>query len=170
MLISTVQWSESAICIHISPLFWIPSHLGHHRALSRVPCAIQQVLISYLFYTYQCIYVSPNLPIHLTPPFPPWCPYVCSLHLCLFLPCKQVHLYHFSRFHIYVLIYSICFSLSDLLHSVLTVTRSTMSLQMTQFCSFLWLSNIPLYICTTSSLSVRLSMTFRFLPCPGYCK
>ena len=29
---------------------------------------IQQVLISYLFYTYQCIYVNPNLPIHPTSP------------------------------------------------------------------------------------------------------
>ena len=27
---------------------------------------IQQVLISYLFYTYECIYVNPNLPIHPT--------------------------------------------------------------------------------------------------------
>ena len=36
----------------------------------------------------------------------------------LFLPCKPVHLYHLSRFHIYALIYYICFSLSDLLHSV----------------------------------------------------
>ena len=31
------------------PLFFgFHSHLGHHRALSRVPCAIQKVLISYL--------------------------------------------------------------------------------------------------------------------------
>ena len=36
----------------------------------------------------------------------------------LFLPCKQLYLYHFSRFHIYALIYNICLSLSDLLHSV----------------------------------------------------
>ena len=36
----------------------------------------------------------------------------------LFLLCKQVHLCHFSRFHIYVLIYDICFSFSALLHSV----------------------------------------------------
>ena len=35
-----------------------------------------------------------------------------------FLSCKPVHLYHFSRFHIYALIYDICFSLSDFLHSV----------------------------------------------------
>ena len=84
----------------------------------------QQFLISYLFYTYWCIYVNPNLPVHLTTTttpatFPSWCPYVCSLHLCLaFLPCKLVHLYNFSRFHIYALIFDICFSLSDLLHSV----------------------------------------------------
>ena len=26
-------------------------HSGHHRALSRVPCALQYGLISYLFYT-----------------------------------------------------------------------------------------------------------------------
>ena len=56
---------------------------------------IQQVLISYPFYTYQCIHVSPNLPIHPTTTttpatFPPWCPYVCSLHLCLyFYPANQ---------------------------------------------------------------------------------
>ena len=50
---------------------------------------MQQVLISYLFYTYECIYVNPNLPVIPPPPppapsFPPWCPYVCSLHLCLY--------------------------------------------------------------------------------------
>ena len=41
---------------------------------------------------------------------------VVSIHLfstsvSLFLPCKPVHLYHFSRFHIYMLIYDICFPL-----------------------------------------------------------
>ena len=35
-----------------------------------------------------------------------------STSVSLFLPCKQVHLYHFSRFHIYALPYDICFSLS----------------------------------------------------------
>ena len=76
----------------------------------------------------------------------------------LFLPCKPVHLYHFSRFHIYTLIYDICFSFSDLLHSGWRSLGPSMSLQMTQFHSFLWPSNIPLCVCTTSSLSIRLSM------------
>ena len=34
-LVSTVQQSESAICTHISPLFWISFPSGHHRALSK---------------------------------------------------------------------------------------------------------------------------------------
>ena len=33
------------------PFLEFPSHLGRHRALSRVPCAIQWVLISYPFDT-----------------------------------------------------------------------------------------------------------------------
>ena len=35
---------------------------------------------------------------------------------------------------------------------------------------FLWLSNIPLYICITSSLSIPLSMDIQLLPCLDYCK
>ena len=45
-----------------------------------------------------------------------------------------------------------------------------MLLQMASFCSFLWLSNIPLYICTTTSLPFLCQWTFRLLPCSGYCK
>ena len=63
------------VCIH--PLFFrFPSHSGHHRALSKVPCAIWWVLISYLFCTWyqQCIYVNPNLPIYSPHHFPYWYP------------------------------------------------------------------------------------------------
>ena len=86
VLVSTVQQSESAINIHISPLFGFPSHLIHHRTLSRVPCAIQQVLISYLFYTQyqQSIYVNLSLSVHPIPSFPTWYPYICSLYMCLY--------------------------------------------------------------------------------------
>ena len=52
-----------ALCIHISPLLGFPSYIGHYSALSRVPCAIQQVLISYLFCTQyqQCVSISPEV-------------------------------------------------------------------------------------------------------------
>ena len=44
-----------SLYIHKYPLFFgFPSHLGHHRTLSRVPCAIQKVLISYLINTDIC--------------------------------------------------------------------------------------------------------------------
>ena len=46
--------------IHIYPLFFrFYSHIGHYRVLSRVPCAVQQVLISHLFDIWQCVYVNP---------------------------------------------------------------------------------------------------------------
>ena len=73
--------------IYIYPLpFGSPSYSGYCSALSRVPCAIQYVLISYVFYTQyqQCIYVNSNLPIPPTPSRPPWYPYICSLCLCLY--------------------------------------------------------------------------------------
>ena len=54
--------------------------------------------------------------------------------------------FFFLRFHIYVLAHGICFSLSDLLHSVWQTLGPPTSLQITQFRFFLWLSNIPLYI------------------------
>ena len=46
VLVSAVQQSEPAICIrvhglHISPFGGFPSHLGHRRALGRVPPAMQ---------------------------------------------------------------------------------------------------------------------------------
>ena len=90
-----------------SVIFGFASHLGHHRALSRVPCVIQQVLISYLFYTQQCICVNPNLPVHPTPFSPLGSICLLSMSVSLFLLCKQVRLYNFSRFHIYALIYNI---------------------------------------------------------------
>lgn len=40
------------VCIYVYPLFLgFPSDLGHYRALSRGPCAVQSVLVSCLFYT-----------------------------------------------------------------------------------------------------------------------
>ena len=35
---------------------------------------------------------------------------------------------------------------------------------------FLWMSNIPLYVCTTYALFIPPSMDIQLLPCLGYCK
>ena len=51
------------------------------------------------------------------------------------LPCKWVHWYHLSRFQIYALTH-ICFSLSDLLHSVKQAVGSPISLKLTEKHSF----------------------------------
>ena len=58
------------------------------------------------------------------------------------LPCKQVHQYHLSRSHTHVNTY---FALSDLLHSIRQALGSSTSLKRPSTCSFLWLSNTPLY-------------------------
>ena len=96
-----------------------------------------------IYFVHISVYMS--IPIsHFIPPPPPspthFSPmvFIClfSTSVSLFLLCKPVHLYHFSRFHIYVLIYDICFSLSDLVHSVWQSLGPSTSLQMTQFHSF----------------------------------
>ena len=77
MSVSAVQWSESAICIHISSPSWISlpplhlTHLGPHRALNWAPYATQHLPVSYLYYTWYCIHANSTLPIHPTLPFPP---------------------------------------------------------------------------------------------------
>ena len=72
-----------------------------------------------IYFTHGTVYMS-ILISQLVPPSPSphvsTCPF--STPMSLFLPCKKVHLYHFSRFHIYALVYNICFSLSGLFHSV----------------------------------------------------
>ena len=73
-----------------------------------------------IYFIHISVYMS--IPISLFIPHPRFSPLVpirlFSTSVSLFLPCKLVHLYHFSRFHIYALIYDIRFFLSDLLHSV----------------------------------------------------
>ena len=44
VLVSTVYRNESALHIRICPPFVLPSPSSPHRALSRVPCAIREVL------------------------------------------------------------------------------------------------------------------------------
>ena len=111
---------------------------------------------------YLVVYISPchSLTLcQLTIPPPRVLKFI--LYVCAFIPVLPLgssETFYFFRFHIYVLAYGIWFSLSDLLHSVWQTLGASTSLQITQFCLFLWLSNISLYICVTCSLSIHLLM------------
>ena len=65
----TASTTWEAPYMYIYPLlFRFFSHIGLYRVLSRVSCAIQQVLISYLFYMQQCVYISTPFSQFIPPP------------------------------------------------------------------------------------------------------
>ena len=120
LLVSATQQSESALCIHTSPLSWPPSHpltpplyviTGHQAELS-VLCS-GSPLASH--YTHGGVFLSNLISqfIQLSP-FPPPYLHVHSLCLCLYSCLGTNFICTSSRFHIYVLIYDISFSLSDI--------------------------------------------------------
>ena len=114
--------------------------------------------------THTSVHMSMLLSQFISPsPSPTWFTCLFSRPASLFLPCIQAHLYCFSWFHPYTLTYDICLSLPHLLHSVWQTLGPSVSLQITQSRFFLWLSDSPLYLCTTSSLPI----TVRLLPCAG---
>ena len=153
MLVSAIQHHESATGIHTSPPSWTflppPTHstpLGWHRDQAELFVLYSKFPLA-TYFTYGNIYVSMFLSQFVpSSPSSTVSASVFSMSSSLLLPCKQVHQYHLSRFHIYVLIYNICFSLSGWLHSIRQALGSFTSVQLTHICSFLWLSNIPLYI------------------------
>ena len=91
--------------------------------------------------------------LYHTSPLPP------PLLLCLFLHCcpgykfisaicsDSIYMYQYMIF-IFLFLTSLCITGSSL----------STSLQQIQMCSFLWLSGIPLYKCTKTSLLIHLSM------------
>ena len=71
VLVSGVQQSDSVIHIHLYLFFFrFFSIIGCYKILSIVPCAIQQVLIGYLFYIQQCVYFNPKLLVYPSSPSP----------------------------------------------------------------------------------------------------
>ena len=127
VLVSAIHQHKSATGIHMSPPCRTssppptPSHpLGCHRApgLSSLHHTAHSHWLSILhmvIYMFQCYPFSSSLP--LLPPTPVSTS-LSSMSASPLLPCRNVHHYHLSRPLIYALIYDICFSLSDLLHSV----------------------------------------------------
>lgn len=65
VLVSGVQ--QHASVLRVSIPFQILSRLGYYRALSSLRCAVQGLLVSYRFYTHQCVSVcvNPSLPFSI---------------------------------------------------------------------------------------------------------
>ena len=99
-----------------------------------------------------------NLPTHLIPP---------TLLVPLFLSCKQVHLYHFSRSHVYVLIYYFYFFLTSL---CMTVSGS-IHVSTNDPVSFLSIAEQYSIGYMYHIFFIHSSVgTFRLFPWPGYYK
>ena len=112
--------------VYIYPLvFGLPSHGGHHKAPSGVPCAgslcctLGSRESSTLYIVSVVIHVNPSLPVPPTFLLSPWCPYIGSLCLCVYFYFANKIVYiNFFRLHVYALIHDICLFPSDLLHSI----------------------------------------------------
>jgi len=82
-------------------------------------------LVIYFTYSINSVYMSVPISQFIPrPSFSPPYPCLISRSVSLFLLCKQDHLYHFPRFHIYTLIYSIYFFPFRLTSLCMAVSRS----------------------------------------------
>ena len=87
----------------------------------------------------------------ITPPLLSWCSYVCSLCLWLYFCFVHKIVYtSFFRFYIYLLIYDICFSISDIL---LSVWQSLGPSNLHKWPSFVlyygWIISYCIYVCVS---------------------
>ena len=126
VLVSAGHQHESAIYMYTqipSVLSLPPTHcpvsplkiIAEHQAELPVPHSSFPLAICF---TYNSIYMS-MLPSQFVPPSPSRCLHKSILYICICIPALQIgYQCRFSRFHIYVLIYNICFYLSDLRHSI----------------------------------------------------
>ena len=174
MLVSAIQQRKSVIAIHIYPPSWAslrpsnPSRLSQSTGLGCLlnVATSQQLSISHMI-VYRCRCSSLHSSRSL---FPTESTSLFSISASPFLPWKQFHQYCFFRFHMYALIYNICFSLSDLLRSIQQALSSSTSLELTQICSFLcWVIVHCIYVPHLLCLFIC-RWTPRLHPCPGYCK
>ena len=108
LLVSVVQQRESATNIHVSSLLNplltphpIPSLQVVEEHQVEFPL-LQSNFSLAICLTYANVYVSMLLYQFVTPfPSPTVSTRLFSMSVSLFLPCTQIHQYHFSRFHIH---------------------------------------------------------------------
>ena len=116
-----IQQSKLVTCTHISLPSWIsvpptPSHLSRSPQSTELSSLCYIADFCKLSILYMAVYISQRpTPSHVLSPMSTC---LFSMSASLFLHCKLVHLYHFYRFHIYLLTCGIYISLFNLLHSV----------------------------------------------------
>ena len=169
----TAKWlSYTHTHIYMYILFYIIFHYG----LSQVPeysspCyALGPCCLSIFCSICNSLHLPAPPPVH--PPWPSFSvvSYQSVLYACLSVSTSYItSIVSYFRLCIYVISYNICLSLSDILHLVWESLVASLLLQMALFHSFLCLSNIPLYICTTSYPFIS-QRTFTLLPYLGHCK
>ena len=124
VLVSAIQQCKLAIFIHKSSPFWasLSSTFSPLKVITGCQAGLPVLYSNFsltIYFTHGSVYMS----ILLSPFIPLFSSLTVStsplyISASLFLPCKKIHKYHFSRFYIHALIYYICFSLSVLFHFV----------------------------------------------------
>ena len=125
-------------CISLPPSLSHPSRWSQSTKLISLYYAAASTSVLHLI-----VYICPCHSLTLSQlTLPPLCVLKSMLYVCTFIPVlpldsSEPFFFLLLRFHINVLAYSICFSLSDLLHSVSQTVGPSTSLQITQFHFFL---------------------------------
>ena len=76
------MYAYIASLLGLAPASAHPSPVGHHGAPSWAPCALQLPAAGYVFYTWECTYVSAALSVHPILSFPP-CAHKSILYVCV---------------------------------------------------------------------------------------
>lgn len=106
VLVSVVQRCEAAICTHVPPSSWtsLPPPILPFQVLMEhlAELSLYQAAASpWLAVLYMAVQMRQS---QFIPPSPTVSTRLFSTPVSLFLPSKQVYLYHFSRFYIYQLL------------------------------------------------------------------
>ena len=145
--------------------------LCHYRALSGAPCALQKLPSSHLFYSSQCLYDNPTLPIHSTYPF---CHSVHKsiryiFYVCLSIPVLEIGLSVPFFKSLYICVLMIFFSFIFLLTSLCMTDSRSIRISTNDLILFLLLTFHCIHVAHLLYLFIC-GWPFRLLLCPGYCK
>jgi hypothetical protein len=155
---SNINQSQVYICL---PLLWPPRplprrpiSLGCHRAPGCLPCVIQQIPTFFLFSVWQCIFPCSSLYSSHPLISPLWQVGSLCLHLSCYLATRFIHVIFLDSIYmhqdmIFRFLFQTCFTLYNRLY-----VHPPHSIDLNLF--LLMLSNISLYTCTSTSLSIHL--------------